>query len=246
MVCPACNLSNPPSGRFCSNCGTALPTTPPQLLPPPPPQYLMQHPPRAKGSFLSALGIVVVAFVCLSLFGALLMSSRPEKESHREASSTSTPPESSHAPNVLYWQESEDTAAMDGARSIILARDATDSYQAWLETITPTLLVQCYSRRRPDVLVNIGAAASVEYGTDLHTVRLRFDSSSPVRQHWSKSKDDKALFSTSPTLLLADLKKHKVMLFEFDPFNTSTTATVMFDLSGLPESMAKHPECKTN
>jgi hypothetical protein len=58
------------------------------------------------------------------------------------------------------------------------------------------------------------------------------DSNSPVRQSWSALKDEHALFSQSPTVLLADLKKHKVMLFEFDPFNTANTATVTFDLSG--------------
>lgn len=243
--CPGCNVPNLPTARFCSNCGRALFVTPPQIVPPP--QYLALRPLHPKRSFLSVIGMVFVGFICLSLFGGILSSLRPEKESHSRASIHSAPStsDSTSNPNVLYWRESEHTDAMDGARSIVLGRDAADSYHAWLDTITPKLLVQCYSRGRPDVLVDIGAAASVEYGTDSHTVRVRLDSNSPVRQHWSASKDDKGLFSQSPTLLIAELKKHNVMLFEFDPFNTSTTSTVMFDLSGLSESMAKHPECKT-
>lgn len=132
---------------------------------------------------------------------------------------------------------------MDGTRTIILSRASNDSFKAWIGTDTPRLIVQCYTKRRPDVLVDIGSAASVEYGTDLHTVRLRMDSGKPTRQYWSQSKDDEGLFSKFPTVLLSNLKKHQKLLFEFDPFNTPSTATVSFDLSGLAETMAKHPEC---
>jgi hypothetical protein len=71
------------------------------------------------------------------------------------------------------------------------------------------------------------------------------DEGKPTTQHWNPSKDDEALFSASPALLIADMKRHSTMLFEFDPFNTSTTATVSFDLTGLSESLAKHPEYRS-
>lgn len=40
MTCPNCGLDNPPSARFCANCGTTLSgAAPPPPQPPPPPQY---------------------------------------------------------------------------------------------------------------------------------------------------------------------------------------------------------------
>ncbi len=230
VTCPVCNQSNASESRSCSKCGSLL-------LPP----HLSNTQPRAgtgKGTALVVV-IIVVAVIGFARGCAPSESSTKTDPAKTESSNRMQPVDT---PNL--WLTSENTSPMDGLRTIVLSRKAVNSYRSWLQTITPELEVQCYSKGRPDVLVDIGAAASVEYDTDSHTVRVKLDEGSPNSQHWSKSKDDKALFSPNPTALLATLTKHSSMMFEFDPFNTSSKADVQFDLSGLKESLAKYPECR--
>jgi hypothetical protein len=234
LPCPGCNLPNPPSTRFCSNCGRALLTPRSQTSPPPTRSSAPQN--------------LLIGLVCFVGIVGLIRSCTPESTSKNIAASprSDTPnTETAKTPSINLWDESEDTSAMDNIRTIILSRTSNDSFKAWIGTDTPRLIVQCHTKRRPDLLVKLGSAASVEYGTDLHTVRLRMDSGKPAKQYWPESKDGNGLFSPAPTALITELKKHQTMLFEFDPFNTPSTATVSFDLSGLEESMGKYPECKT-
>jgi hypothetical protein len=134
---------------------------------------------------------------------------------------------------------------MDGKTTVVLGRRSADSYQAWIGTYVPRIVVQCYTKHHPDVFVDLKAAASVEYGDELHTVRLKFDDGKVDKQRWAQSKDDQGLFAGNPITLIEGMKHHSKLLFEFDPFNTPNTATVSFDLTGLSESMAQHPECSS-
>jgi hypothetical protein len=243
--CISCNFINIPSALYCSHCGTALGAA--QIQRPPPLHQPVVAPQRPVRSLTIGRLLIVIPLV---LIGIIWVASQIGESKHRTANVPSRSPvpatQIDSLPAISYWRESDSTSAMDGVRTISMGRIADDSFHAWLGTKTPVLHVQCYSTgRRPDVYVDIKSAASVEYGTDSHTVRLRLDSGKPSRQSWTPSKDDEGLFSTAPTPLIGELKRHGTLWFEFDPFNTSDKATVSFQLAGLAESMAKHPECKT-
>jgi len=232
--CPACGFSNIDAAKYCAHCGK-------QIGPNPEPPQTLE---RKSGFGLGAkLGIVLLGLILLSIVSRSCSNSTttgnvtgtPATSTIAEATSSTTEPNG--------WDESVSTSPMDSKTTVVLSRTSADSYQAWLTNPTPRVVVQCYTRHRPDVFVDIKGSATVEYGDELHTVRIKLDDGSPNKQRWSQSKDDQALFASNPVALISDMKRHKKMLFEFDPFNTPSSATVSFDLAGLSESMAKHPEC---
>lgn len=178
--------------------------------------------------------VLITIFIVL-VFGQVMR--------HFAKSSTTPAPIAAAATTISYWAESVDESPMDGKTTVVLTRTSLIPYNAWLGTYIPQLTVQCYSKGKPSVLVDIKAAPSVESGDDLHSVRIKFDDGKPFSQRWSESKDQKALFASSPSSLIADMLKHDSLMFEFDPFNTTSQTTVLFTIDGLRESMAKHPEC---
>jgi type VI secretion system protein VasI len=126
---------------------------------------------------------------------------------------------------------------MDGSKTVVLSRDAENEIQGWLGSNRPTLIVRCRERKTEAYIVT-GAAASVEYDTDSHTVRLRFDDARPITQHWGASTDDKALFSPKGVELAKKLVDAKSLTFEFTPFNANP-AIVHFKLEGLAPYLQK-------
>lgn len=233
MHCSACEFQNPATSTFCGSCGRqlALNAAPTQ-----------DNPSRSKSGWPKGLFIVSL-LACLLILIVLAHSFGGPASAPNAPISNSTLGATPPNTPVNLWSESEETSAMDGKTTIVLSRTSDDTYQAWLGSRKPRIAVQCYTHRHPDVFVEIGGSATVEYGDELHTVRIKFDGGQPTKQRWSQSKDNQALFASSPTLLIGDMKRHKLMLFEFDPFNTPTSATVSFEMAGLAESMSKHSEC---
>jgi hypothetical protein len=116
-------------------------------------------------------------------------------------------------------------------------RDAENDIQGWLKSMRPNLVLRC-QEGKTNVYVVTGMAANVEYGTDGHTVRLRFDDGKPTTQYWSESTDHEALFAPNPTQLAKQLLKVKTLTFQFTPFNASP-AVVRFNLEGLGPHLEK-------
>lgn len=135
------------------------------------------------------------------------------------------------------WQIREDKSAMDGSKTVVISRDAENEIQGWLESNRPSLIVRCQERKTEAYIVT-GTAANVEYDTDNHTVRLRFDDSEPVTQHWSASTDDKALFSPNAIEFAKMLVGSKSLAFEFTPLNANP-AIIHFRLEGLAPYLQK-------
>jgi type VI secretion system protein VasI len=135
------------------------------------------------------------------------------------------------------WQIREDKSAMDGTKTVVISRDAENDIQGWLESNRPSLIVRCQERKTEAYIVT-GTAANVEYDTDSHTVRLRFDDGKPITQHWSASTDDKALFAPNAIEFAKNLVGSKLLTFEFTPFNANP-AVVHFRLEGLAPYLQK-------
>jgi hypothetical protein len=73
---------------------------------------------------------------------------------------------------------------------------------------------------------------------DNGNVRVKFDESSPMRQTWGKSTDDKALFAPDAITFARTLTKTKTFLLEFTPFQEGTR-TISFDVTKLDEKLGK-------
>ncbi len=129
------------------------------------------------------------------------------------------------------WHVNEERSAMDGSKTVTVFREAENDVQGWLDAKKPTLLVRC-KENQTDVYVATGMAASVEYGTDTHTVRLRLDDGGPITQHWSESTGNDALFAPNAVQLATRMANAKTLAFEFTPFNANP-AVVRFNLDGL-------------
>ncbi len=99
------------------------------------------------------------------------------------------------------------------------------------------MVIRC-QENKTEVYVVTGTTASVEYATDSHTVRLRFDDEKPITQHWSESTDSKALFAPNAILLAKQLSDHNKFTFEFTPFQ-GNPAIAVFELDGISKHIGK-------
>ena len=129
------------------------------------------------------------------------------------------------------WQIDADRSPMDGSRRIVISRKADNDIAGWLQSKRPTLIVRC-QEGRTEAYIQTGMAASVEYDTDSHTVRVRFDERKPTTQQWSESTDHEALFAPSAIQFAKALVNAKTLTFQFTPFNASP-AVVHFNVEGL-------------
>lgn len=173
----------------------------------------------------------VLAF--LWTFGATQTGRQGQTSNPKEVSAS----EAAGTAPAHTWSTDEGVSQMDGSKTITLSLEAEDEIQGWLDQQRPELIIRC-KERSTNVYVITGMSSSVEYGTETHTVRLRFDDSSPQVEHWSSSTDDKALFAPIPVKLARRLSKSKVFRFEFTPFQASPTIAE-FRVEGLGENLDK-------
>lgn len=157
---------------------------------------------------------------------------------------SSSPPSSPIASSVPsnnkptdQWQVSEGTSPMDSSPAVSMSLLSQGQIQGWLESQQPSLVIRC-QENKTEVYVVTGTAASVEYGADTHTVRLRFDEGKPITQHWSASTDSKALFAPHAIPLAKQLDNHSRFTFEFTPFNANP-AIAVFELDGIDKHIGK-------
>lgn len=135
------------------------------------------------------------------------------------------------------WQVHEDSSPMDGSKRVVISRDAENDIEGWLRSKRPSLVVRCQEGKTDAYLVT-GMPASVEYGTDSHTVRLRFDDGKPTTQHWSESTDHEALFAPNAVQLAKQMVKAKTLVLQFTPFSASP-AVARFNLQGFGSYLGK-------
>ncbi|MBS1849957.1 MAG: hypothetical protein JST79_03530 [Acidobacteria bacterium] len=95
------------------------------------------------------------------------------------------------------------------------------------EEATIQLIVRC-TGERASVFVDAGRIVDEQNG-----VRVRFDSSAPMKQNWIGSTSNEALFSPSVGAFLQKMSQAKILLFEFTPYRKEAMV-VSFDVRGLP------------
>lgn len=119
---------------------------------------------------------------------------------------------------------------MDDSSTVTLHLDADAPVKAWLKVVEPALVLRCKERVLDTYMVT-NTAAAVEYGGS-HTVRLRFDSATPVSENWGEATDHAALFAPEPENFLDRLRTTDRLVLEFTPFNASPVI-LTFDTRGL-------------
>lgn len=135
------------------------------------------------------------------------------------------------------WQVSEGSSPMDGSPTVVLSLPSQGNIQGWLESEHPDLIIRC-QENKAEIYVVTGTSASVEYGSDAHTVRLRFDEEKPITQHWSASTDGKALFAPNAINLAKQLNNHSKFTFQFTPFQANP-AIAVFELDGIDKHIGE-------
>lgn len=138
-------------------------------------------------------------------------------------SSTSDSQPSAAATDNWYLHESQNE--MDKTPEVTLHTSGSDG---------ATLFIRC-SEHKTEAFVNTDSIV------DNGGVRIRFDDSSPVRQSWGKSTDNKALFAPDAVTFARDLTKAQKFFFEFTPFE-ERERTVSFEVSGLADKLRKIAE----
>jgi len=135
------------------------------------------------------------------------------------------------------WQIKEDSSPMDGSKRVVISREAENEIAGWLQSKRPSLIVRC-QEGKTEAYIATGMAASVEYDTDRHTVRLRFDNGRPTTQHWDESTDHEGLFAANAIQFARGLVGSKTLTFQFTPFDASP-AVARFNLEGLAPYLQK-------
>lgn len=123
------------------------------------------------------------------------------------------------------WELSDSRDAMDNTPKVTLSKSSSDG---------ATLIIRC-AKRKTEAYVD---TATITGNAD---VRIRFDQSQPVRQSWTRSTDDKALFAPDSVSFARELAKAKTFMIEYTPFE-SGERTITFDVSKLESSLPRISE----
>jgi Type VI secretion system VasI, EvfG, VC_A0118 len=133
------------------------------------------------------------------------------------------------------WTVDEKVNAMDETKKTVLSLRSQDEVEGYIGHHAAFLIIKC-EKGKSEAFVSVGTQIQHEYGSERYGVRVKFDDSNAVKQHWDASTDGTALFSPSPGELVRELEGTKVFLFEFTPFQKTPTI-VTFNVSGLSEKL---------
>jgi type VI secretion system protein VasI len=131
---------------------------------------------------------------------------------------------------------------MDGTRRVTLMLDADSTIRATYSTKTPTLIIRCRNKQTEVYIVTGVSARSIEGEYNRSAVRIRLDAGSPVRQVWSESTDNSALFAPSAVDFARKLANASKLYFEFTPYSSSAQVAT-FSVNGLVDKL---PEVASN
>lgn len=135
------------------------------------------------------------------------------------------------------WQVTESRSPMDDSETVVLTLDAEEKVPGPVEAKLPTLIIRC-KEGKTQAYVWTGMGASVESGSDDHTVRIRFDSAEAVTQAWGESDSHDSLFAPNGMMFAEQIEAASRMAFQFEPFDFGPV-TAIFDVRGLKAHVGK-------
>ena len=184
------------------------------------------------------LALVIIGITILSLYisdnKTTTATNAPSNKAPKQVEDETEPGKQTTKPDTPNdsWNVTRGASSMDDTPSISVSKDANNSSQAWLEKVTPTLIIRC-RENKTDVIFATGTNFHTEYGEyNNASIRYRIDDKKAQSQYWGESTDGNAAFSPNPVSLLKNMKDAKSLKIEFIPFN-SNPSTAEFDLEGL-------------
>lgn len=142
-------------------------------------------------------------------------------------------------PKKPEWHSHTKQSPIDDSINVYLSIDANKAISGWPhDNVTPSLHIRC-KENETNVYINLGMRPTTEYGSygaDYAYLRLRHDDDKAYKEKFSVSTDGEAVFFSSPVPTAKKMLKHKTLLVEFTPYNSSPQMT-SFDLSGLGEKI---------
>jgi hypothetical protein len=170
---------------------------------------------KAIGGWGGIIGFAVLGMLAM-IVGSL--------SKHARSSATTTPSAIASGEQAAPddWSLTESADKMDNSPVVVLRRQGTEG---------ASMIIRCSKHK---------TEAYVDTNTILNdgNVRVKFDQSSPSRQTWGKSTDDKALFVPDAITFARELTNAKVFLLEFTPFQEGSR-TVSFDVTNLGPRLKK-------
>lgn len=142
-------------------------------------------------------------------------------------------------PKKPVWYSYTKQSPIDDSTNVYLSIDANKSISGWLnKNVTPSLHIRC-KENKTNVYINLGMRPKTEYGSygaESAYLRLRYDDEKAYKEKFSLSTDGEAVFFSSYIPSIKKMLKHKSLLIEFTPYNSSPQMTT-FDLVGLDEKI---------
>ncbi len=134
------------------------------------------------------------------------------------------------------WRLRQEKSKIDDLLTVILDVDGDTEFRGWLKTATPVLVLRCKEGKTEAYVITSMHAHVERSSLDAATVTIRLDDAKAFQTKMSESTDGEALFFPEAKSFILRLAKHKQMLFQFVPFNSSPTMTT-FPINGLEEAI---------
>lgn len=168
------------------------------------------------GGWAGVVGFAVLGFIVVV---AMANSSRRE---HASESVANNETHSSTSSASSEWTLTESADKMDNTPIVVLRKSGSSG---------ASMTIRC-SKRKTEAYVDTDTIL------DNGNIRIKFDESSPIRQTWGKSTDDKALFAPDAITFSRQLTRTKTLLLEFTPFREGKR-TITFDVAKLGDKITK-------
>jgi hypothetical protein len=192
-------------------------------------------------------GILLFAFVGAVYFSTRDESAPPAQQTEFSSVPSESAPGSSETPRgptvevpPNRWFVEESSNKMDGTREVSLSLIANSPKSQSIFERTPSLVIQCRNKKT-ELYVDAGTVLDPNRASPFSgwlPIRIKIDDTVAVRQHWTESTGDTAVFDPDPVQLARRLARAHLLLVEFTPFQR-VEETAEFTLYGLKEVLPR-------
>jgi invasion protein IalB len=222
---------NAAPGSELAGSGAESPLQPPAVAP-------EKAPARQFGAVLIGVGAVLAVVI---IFAFLIAESNAPSSVASGDSSSTQPSAASAAPSTQSapsqepaasqgnWQLSSETNPVTGEVTTGASLDSPSDEEQYIVIRLIGKKLECY--------VNTNEFLETVENLESHisTVQYKFDDGKVVRQGWTLSSDNEALFYPGNCVsFIVQLRKAKTLAFEFRP-SEKIPQTIIFDVEGFPE-----------
>ena len=134
------------------------------------------------------------------------------------------------------WRVRTEVSPIDDSQNVYISLSAETPFKGWLKSELGTLMLRCKENRTSAFVVTGMAAQSGYRRHDQSETTIRYDRDNAIKIWMNESTDNTALFFPNPISEIKRMMQHETMLFQFLPFNSSSSMTT-FVIAGLSEAI---------